>query len=215
MTYAQFCESNEYVDDLVTALENYDSTDSAFTTLKHLFNICCAYIYVDNDPDKGFDDNNELLGEMCSGFLEDYDALCGDNPETALETLGYEDEEIEDLMNLLHPHDVEVFLEGVIRGFAFNTDRGGLEYKISGDYVGYAEANWSGYSFRPVEIHYDQSIAEEVADVFEDLGESGITLTQIIDTPETGIVLDIILPSVIILLTLITTVCVWKKKEQY
>ena len=72
---------------------------------------------------------------------------------------------------------------------------------------------------RPVEIHYDESIAEEVADVFVDSTTnqpyfSGMTLTEETNViPETGVLLDIILPSTIIGLVALATVVVWKKKE--
>ena len=42
---------------------------------------------------------------------------------------------------------------------------------------------------------------------------SSILASRVVEPPETGVVLDIVLPSLVILMTLVATIVVWKKKE--
>ena len=89
----------------------------------------------------------------------------------------------------------------------------GYQYNSVADY----EENWDWTEafIRPAVIHFNESLTPYYSDMIDGLDSENISYVIEGTSPETGVVLDIIIPSTIIGLVALATIAVWKKKEQF
>ena len=100
---------------------------------------------------------------------------------------------------------------------------GDFEYVLGEGYAYNAAFDFSDLNIRPVEFHYDESLAEEFEEVFENAPQEAVVLNNDYvvpgssndDTPATGVALNVGFAMICVAVVAGLALVSFKRKEQY